>query len=165
MKTYIDYGVLIDEAMHIIVKKSLKIATEQDFIGDHHFFISFITQYPGVMLSKNLQKTYPYEMTIVLQFQFEELRVSDEYFSVKLSFNNVLEKIVVPFSAITVFADPSVKFGLQFRHIEMDQDQTNTHPMFDKKTPKNTKAKQKLEKQIKDSKADNVITLDSFRKK
>ncbi len=159
MKTYIDYGVLIDEAMHIIVKKSLKIATEEEFIGDHHFFISFITQYPGVKLSENLQKIYPHEMTIVLQFQFEELKVADEYFSVKLSFDNVLEKIVVPFAAITVFADPSVKFGLQFRHIEMDQE----HPMFDKKVPKS--ARKKLEKQIKDSKADNVITLDSFRKK
>ena len=117
----IDYSALVDDAMHLIVKKSLRIFAQANLHGDHHFFISFITKYPGVVISEKLHNKYPYEMTIVLQHQFEKLIVSDDHFSVLLSFDNQQEKIVIPFAALTAFADPSVKFGLQFRHIDDSQ--------------------------------------------
>ena len=53
-------------------------------------------------------------MTIVLQYQFWDLFVWDERFEVKLSFTNVPERLVVPFSAVKAFYDPSAQFGLQF---------------------------------------------------
>ena len=53
-------------------------------------------------------------MTIVLQYQFWDLQVTNERFEVKLSFSNVPERLVVPFSAVKAFYDPSAQFGLQF---------------------------------------------------
>jgi hypothetical protein len=162
---FINYGALIDEAMHIIVKKSLEIAASKKLPGEHHFFISFITKFPGVNLSDKLRKKYPQEMTIVLQFQFEELKVEETSFSVVLSFDNVKEKVIVPFAAITAFADPSVKFGLQFRHIdEQPEEDELTGTDVERHTGPITSGKP-IKEIIKESGATNVITLDSFRKK
>ncbi|MFV9875133.1 MAG: SspB family protein [Rickettsiales endosymbiont of Dermacentor nuttalli] len=170
MADIINYSSLIDDAMRIIVKKSLEIlaSTPVNKIGDHHFFISFITTYPKVVLSPKLLQKYPKEMTIVLQYQFEDLQIKDDQFSVILSFDNVKERIIIPFSAITAFADPSVKFGLQFRHIESSLEDIN--PTTDSadvslKGDINHNNAKDVQNMIKESGATNVITLDSFRKK
>lgn len=124
---YIDYGVLVDEAMHTIVKKSLDIFNQSKDKGEHHFFISFITYHQEVQLSEKLRKKYPKEMTIVIQYQYEDLNVKDDFISVVLSFDNVKEKIHIPFKAMTAFADPSVKFGLQFKQL-IDDNVIIEHP-------------------------------------
>ena len=54
----IDYGKLVDEAMHVIVYRVLKIIQERGLPGNHHFFISFVTKHPGVKLSKTLTNKY-----------------------------------------------------------------------------------------------------------
>src|SRR5262249_37213049 len=82
--------------------------------GEHHFFITFVSKAEGVKLSPRLLAQYPEEMTIILQHQFWDLAVLDDRFEVGLSFGGVPERLVVPFSAIKSFLDPSVKFGLQF---------------------------------------------------
>lgn len=166
-KNYIDYGILIDEAMHFIVKKSLKLASSTKLIGDHHFFISFLTKYPGVQLSSKLKYKYPEEMTIVLQFQFEALTVEEDHFSVVLSFDNIKELIVIPFASITAFADPSVKFGLQFRHISKDNED-NLENIFNEKD--NFLNHQQFSDSNKSTKVehlttdDKIVNLASFRK-
>src|SRR5262249_61024423 len=81
---------------------------------EHHFYISFLTQAQGVILSKRLKEKYPSEMTIVLQHRFWDLIVSEDRFEVKLTFDGIPERLVVPFAAIKVFIDPSVRYGLQF---------------------------------------------------
>ena len=158
-KNPIDYSLLVDDAMHLIVKKSLEIFSERKFIGDHHFFISFITKYPGVSISEKLHNKYPYEMTIVLQHQFENLIVKDDHFSVELSFDNQQEKIAIPFAALTAFADPSVKFGLQFRHIDESQHMGMPITKEFKKNSQITTPKPVKEK------TDNVISLDFHNKR
>lgn len=158
-KNPIDYSLLVDDAMHLIVKKSLEIFSENESIGDHHFFISFITKYPGVVISDKLHNKYPYEMTIVLQHQFENLIVKDNQFSVELSFDNQQEKVIIPFAALTAFADPSVKFGLQFRHSDESYLDASTAHNAPKKPSKITSPKPAKEK------ADNVISLDFHNKK
>lgn len=82
--------------------------------GEHHFFISFATRAPGVRISEELLKQYDKEMTIVLQNQYWDLKVAESTFEVGLSFNGQPEILVIPFSAIKGFFDPSVQFGLQF---------------------------------------------------
>ncbi len=161
-KTLIDYSLLVDDAMHLIVKKSLQIFAENEFHGDHHFFISFITKYPGVAISEKLHNKYPYEMTIVLQHQFEKLVVSDDHFSVFLSFDNQQEKIVIPFASLTAFADPSVKFGLQFRHLDEAQAENKLPKSKDKNItiPTATKPSKPPTEQ-----AGNIIALDFKNKK
>jgi hypothetical protein len=82
--------------------------------GDHHFFITFDTQAPGVKLSSRMRAQYPQDMTIVLQHQFWDLAVTDDVLEVGLSFGGVPERLAIPMAAIKSFVDPSVKFGMQF---------------------------------------------------
>jgi hypothetical protein len=166
----INYGELIDDAMHLIVKKALKLAALRPLPGDHHFFISFVTKYPGVSISNKLLEKYPNEMTIVLQFQFEELIVEEDYFSVILSFGGVKEKLVIPFASLTAFADPSVKFGLQFRYAWDKKEEVDDLPKaeitkFNSLSKNTAQPKEVLNDSSKPVDSDNVITLDKFRKK
>jgi hypothetical protein len=162
-KEVIDYGLLIDEAMQAIVKKALLIVEKQGLPNEHHFYITFDTEFPGVMIPDTLHKRYPEEMTIVLQHQFWDLEVEEERFSVVLSFDNIRHSLVVPFSALTAFADPSVKFGLQFRHAGMVQ-KSRTEKSDEEATPPAKKGK-KGKKDATVTPKDNVVSLDSFRKK
>lgn len=113
-KDTIDYPGLIDTAMRGVVREALIHVDKFGLPGEHHFFISFQTNYPGVSISPQLKSRYPEEITIVVQHQFWDLKIEKERFSIMLSFNNIPEKLVVPFDALTAFADPSIKFGLQF---------------------------------------------------
>lgn len=110
----IDYEALAREALRGVVKAVLQKVAAQGLPGDHHFYVSFATGAPGVTLSKRLRERYPDEMTIVLQHRFWDLLVSDDRFEVKLTFDGIPERIVIPFSAIKVFVDPSVRFMLPF---------------------------------------------------
>lgn len=155
----IDYSALVDSAMHLIVKKSLEIFSASKNRGEHHFYISFITKYPEVVLSDKLHNRYPYEMTIVLQHQFEDLRIEDDRFSVLLSFDGEQERLVVPFAALSAFADPSVKFGLQFRHVD--------DLLVSNKEVHHIKEPQSKSKPSKNSSksASNIVALDFQNKK
>jgi uncharacterized protein len=111
---YIRYDILTQEALRGVVRTVLVDAAANGLPGDHHFFITIDTNAEGVKISTRLKAQYPEEITIVLQHQFWDLRVTEQGFEVGLSFNGISEKLVVPFAAITRFLDPSVQFGLQF---------------------------------------------------
>ncbi len=111
---YIRYDILTQDAMRSVVQTVLADAAGKGLPGEHHFFISFDTRADGVVLSPRLKAQYPKEMTIVLQHQFWDLIVTHDRFEVGLSFSGIPERLVVPFRAITGFADPSVQFVLQF---------------------------------------------------
>lgn len=106
------YEALVLDALRGVVKTVLQRVHKRGMPGDHHFYISFETNAPGVSLSKRLKDQYPQEMTIVLQHQFWDLAVHDDRFEVRLSFNSIPERLVIPFAAIRVFSDPSVQFAL-----------------------------------------------------
>jgi uncharacterized protein len=162
----IDYGRLIDESMHDIVRRTLKLAEQHGLSHEHHFYISFMTDYPGVSITDRLKEKYPEEMTIVLQYQYWDLIVTDTQFSVVLSFENVKNSLVIPYKAITSFADPSVKFGLQFRHAfdvmeakklqDHMQNATIKAPSIGEEMPDGEPPR---------GSNNNVVALDSFRKK
>jgi hypothetical protein len=114
VESTIDYEGLAQEAMRGVVRKVLASTAKTGLAGNHHFYISFDTEAPGVSLSRRLKEKYPQEMTIVLQHRFWDLAVTEERFEVKLTFDGIPERLVVPFDAIKVFFDPSVRFGLQF---------------------------------------------------
>ena len=111
---HIRYDVLARDAMRGVLRRVLTDAAKQGLPGDHHFYITFLTQAEGVKLSDRLMAQYPDEMTIILQHQFWDLAVTEDRFEVGLSFGGVPERLVIPFSAIKSFLDPSVQFGLQF---------------------------------------------------
>jgi hypothetical protein len=116
MTNEINYATMIDQAMRHVVRDVMRKVSGTGLPGEHHFFITFATQHPGVKISDALRTRYPNEMTIVLQHQFWDFAIDDHTFSVSLSFGGVPEKLTVPFAALTAFADPGVKFGLQFQH-------------------------------------------------
>jgi hypothetical protein len=111
---HIRYDILVQEALRGMVRNVLADAAKGGLAGDHHFFVTFDTTAEGVKLSDRLRERYPEEMTVVLQHQFWDLRVTDELFEVGLSFGGVAERLTVPLAAIKEFKDPSVQFMLQF---------------------------------------------------
>lgn len=115
---HIRYDVLAREAMRGVLRRVMADAAKRGLPGDHHFYITFLTQAEGVKLSPRLMAQYPVEMTVILQHQFWDLVVTDDRFEVGLSFGGVPERLIVPFNAIKSFLDPSVQFGLQFETSE-----------------------------------------------
>lgn len=108
------YDALVDDALRGVVRRVLRQVADKGLPGSHHFYISFRSTDPGVKLPDYLRAKYPDEMTIVLQHQYWDLIITDEFFEVTVSFNKQQERIKVPFGALSAFVDPSVRFGLQF---------------------------------------------------
>jgi hypothetical protein len=108
------YDQLAQDALRGVVREALRKVQRSGLPGEHHFYIAFNTRFPGVVLSERIAARYPREMTVVLQHQFWNLVVTEDLFEVELSFDNIPEKLVVPFAAVKGFLDPSVQFGLQF---------------------------------------------------
>jgi uncharacterized protein len=114
----IDYDALLHEAFREaqrgVMRTILTRVAEQGLPGEHHFYVSFHTQAPGVSIAPRLLQKYQAEMTIVLQHRFWDLIVQADRFEVKLTFDSIRERLIIPFSAVRMFFDPSVPFGLQF---------------------------------------------------
>src|SRR6186997_2146655 len=129
---HIRYDILVQEALRGMVRDVLaEAAKNKGLPGEHHFFITFDTTAEGVRLSPRLRAQYPQEMTIVLQHQFWDLKVTDAAFEVGLSFGGVAEKLIVPLAAIKVFADPSVQFTLQFETLVEAVEEAEIGPAAD----------------------------------
>lgn len=159
------YDRMVERALRGVVREAVREVIKDGLSGDHHFYITFLTDHPGVKIPDYLRERYPGEMTIVLQYQFYDLEVDDEHMGVTLSFNNVPERLEVPLPAITIFADPSVNFALQFQPLEGAGEDDGD------KTPSGPKGKKsKADKADKDAdgspaKTGEVVSLDQFRKK
>lgn len=156
MDDELQYDVMVESALRGVVRQALQQVARSGLPGEHHFYITFRTDHSGVEMRPELRAQHPGDMTIVLQYQFWDLDVSAESFSVTLSFNNRSEHLHVPFEAVVAFADPSVRFGLQF---EAGEDS-------DEKDWAETGAAESSESAKTDGKegGDNVVTLDRFRK-
>jgi len=161
---HIRYDILTQEALRGVVRKVLSEVARTGLPGEHHFFISFLTRAPGVRLSQRLLDQYPNDMTIVLQNQFWDLKVSETGFEVGLSFDDKPEALAIPFAAIKGFFDPSVQFGLQLTGATAAPSDDETAEMGQEaKTlaaAVASAAPAPLEKP-----GEKVISLDAFRKK
>jgi len=113
----IPYDEIVQEALRAVVGRVLGQVVDSGgtLPGEHHFYITFKTEAPGVVIPDHLKERFPDEMTIVLQNKFWDLSVSEGGFSVGLSFNQRAASLEIPFAAITAFVDPAVDFGLQFQ--------------------------------------------------
>ncbi|WP_380782169.1 SspB family protein [Sphingomonas sp. R86520] len=124
----IPYDEIVQEALRAVVGRVLgSVAEAGGLPGEHHFYITFKTQAPGVDIPKRLIERFPDEMTIVMQNRYWDLVVDDERFSIGLSFNQVPSKLVIPYSAITGFQDPAVSFELRFQAQEGAEDALGDH--------------------------------------
>lgn len=159
---HIRYDVLAREALRGVLRQVLKDAADNGLPGDHHFYITFLSKAPGVKLSPRLLAQYPEEMTVILQHQFWDLDVTDDRFEVGLSFGGVSERLVVPFSAIKSFFDPSVQFGLQF---EPSEQAMPTGGLIDPPAATPQVKDEPAPEPAKPSDGAEVVRLDRFRKK
>ena len=153
----IPYDEIVQEALRAVVGRVLgSVAAGGGTLpGEHHFYITFKTQAPGVDVPKRLIERFPDEMTIVLQNRFWDLLVDDERFSVGLSFNQVPSKLVIPYSAITGFHDPAVNFELRFQAQEGPDGGPDGHDEAENDGPTATPVED----------GSNVVAVDFKRKK
>jgi hypothetical protein len=120
---HIRYDLLAQNALRGVIRSVLAEAAKNGLPGEHHLYVTFHTQAPGVRISPRLREKYPEEMTIVFQHQFWDLVVTEIAFEVGMAFGGVAEKLVIPFDAVKSFFDPSVQFGLQFEPSGEKQDE------------------------------------------
>ncbi len=159
----IRYDILAQDALRGVIRKVLTEVSRTGLPGDHHFFVKFATRAPGVRISSRLLKEYPEEITIVLQHQFWDLKVTEQSFEVGLSFNDVPERLLVPFTALRGFYDPSVPFGLQF---DMASTADNARePVHEDAPPPAVEATEPNSIEPAANGAAEVVSLDAFRKK
>lgn len=159
-KTVLRYDKMVEDALRGVLRESL-IASQNGLPGDHHFYITFRTRHPGVDIADHIRARYPDEMTIVLQHQYWGLEVTPEWFEVTLSFNRINERLHIPFAAVTAFADPSAKFGLQFQADTSVE--TEVPSEIEAETPEVKDVKP--EEPASGEQSGQVIALDAFRKK
>jgi hypothetical protein len=156
------YERMVEDALRGVVREALSQAAKDGLPGEHHFYITFRTDHPDVDIPDSLRERYHNEMTIVLQHQFWNLKIEERRFEVTLSFSNIPHRLVVPYEAVVAFADPSVRFGLQFEAPEglPDLESSEETAGQDKDGPDG-------DKPAGDAPGGDtkVVTLDTFRKK
>ena len=116
VESLLPYDEWTEAAMRQVMVRALAHAAAHGLPGEHHFYLTFRTDHPGVVIPARLRAQYPQEMTIVLQHQFWDLTMDEAsgLVSVGLSFGGVPTTLVIPLDAVTGFADPFVRFGLRF---------------------------------------------------
>jgi len=157
----IAYGRLMHHAMRGLIQTVLQDVAEHGLPGDHHFFITFDTQHPGVAIADWLEDRYPEEMTVVIQHWYDNLMVDDDGFGITLNFGDSPEPLRIPFDAILTFVDPSVEFGLRFESSTNATDGPDDDPKATTPIRSNAKDDAKPAKGAHDA---DVVRLDTFRK-
>ncbi|MDR2666871.1 MAG: ClpXP protease specificity-enhancing factor SspB [Holosporales bacterium] len=146
MSRKLDYGFLLKKASLSVVKEVLKQISKDGLFKKQHIYVTFSLNHPGTRVSQFLREEFEDEMTVVLQYEFWDLRVDDYGFSVSLAFQHSDETLYIPFSSIILVSDPSEDFSLEF-----------TPDCSDIKHEKHENTNQQ-------SSSKKVISLDIFRK-
>ena len=165
------YDIWVEEALRSVIKKTLVHVAGHGLPGDHHFYITFLTQDEGVQIPGRLRAQHPNDMTIVLQYQYDDLQAGDDAFSVSLSFGGIKERLVIPYAAVISFADPSVNFALQLKMLPIDDEDDDED--YDSESLEHLGATRRTgsadathgDDDDDEPKTGEVIALDSFRKK
>ncbi|MEP1766062.1 MAG: ClpXP protease specificity-enhancing factor SspB [Sulfitobacter sp.] len=161
MSRTIDYGNLMHDAMRSLIRNVLLDVADNGLPGEHHFFITFDTSHPDAELADWLSDRYPDEMTVVMQHWYDNLDVTEDGFSITLSFGDAPEPLYIPYDAIRTFVDPSVEFGLRFEQQESDEKK----PVLSEiDTPLPQTEEFELEVEEEETKDAEIVSLDSFRK-
>jgi len=109
---FLDYKSLIKSSLIDVIKHALKKTSEYGISNGHHFYITFDTTDSKNQIPEYLKKDYPKTMMIVIENEFWNLKVEQEYFSVDLKFKGKVDHLRINFSSLKTFVDPSVSFTL-----------------------------------------------------
>lgn len=145
--TELNYGLMMQRALRSVMAEALGTVAESGLPGDHHFYITIDTRHPETDLPNWLRVEYPEQITIVLQFEYSDLEVTEDGFGVRMSFADRPAAIYAPFDAVLTFVDPSVEFGLKFDATEISEEDA-PEPADEPKTEE----------------GGEVVSLDQFRK-
>jgi hypothetical protein len=157
-ESLIPYDEIVQDALRAVVGRVLReVERSGGLPGDHHFYITFKTRMPGVLIPKHLMERFPDEMTIVIQHRFWDLKVEEEGFSVGLSFGGVAAALQVPFAAVTQFHDPAVEFALTFQ-ANAAEEPPEEHEQAENDRPEDGAAEPADD-------GSNVVSVDFTRKK
>ena len=161
-ESLLPYETWMEQALRRVVQTALDHAARHGLPGAHHFYITFRTDHPGVVIPPRLRAQYPQEMTIVLQHQYDHLVVDDEaaMFSVRLSFGGIPATLAIPFAAVVGFADPAVRFALQFHALEDEADGAD-----DEAPPPDEAGEPQEPPPPPPSSEPQVVSLDAFRRR
>lgn len=164
-KSLLPYDRWTEEALRQVVVRALDHVAREGLPGGHHFYITFRTDHPGVELPPRLRAQYPQEITIVLQHQFWDLRLDEAagLVSVGLSFGGVPTTVVVPFASITAFADPEIRFALQFRSAVPARPEPASKALVAQ--PAAPKPPAHEERAASEPETPQVVSLDAFRRR
>ena len=121
-ETGLNYGLMMQRALRHVMSDALRQVSAHGLPGDHHFYITYDTGHPAAVIPDWLADQYPDQITIVLQHEYDDLEVSTDGFSVRMSFTDRPASLFVPFDAVMTFVDPSVEFGLKFDATEVEDE-------------------------------------------
>ncbi len=159
MQDLIGYDDIIENSMRSVIYEAFKRIEKTGLPGKHYFMLTFLTRYPGVVVSKSLLEKFSEEMTIAIQHQYKSISVERDKFSISLSFGGKYEKLIIPYKAITSFSDPSMNFSLKFSvnygDLE-DLENIDSNQVSQKKSSTEGSANVDL--------SAKVISIDAFRK-
>jgi len=108
----IEYQKILDKNMLNVLKDILKDIRDNGLSNNNHLYITFLTNHKNVELPIWLRQNYPQEMTIIIQFEYYDLEINENNFSITLSFDDIKTNLKINYNAIVSFADPSANFGL-----------------------------------------------------
>ena len=109
---FLDYPKLIKSNLLNVIKYALKKTSEYGLSDEHHFYITFKTNFEKNIIPEYLKNDYPDTMMIVIENEYWNLKVFEGYFSIDLKFKGKIETLCIYFSSIKTFVDPSVSFTL-----------------------------------------------------
>ena len=141
----IEYQKILNKNMLNVFKDVLKNIRDNGLSNNNHIYITFLTNHKNVKLPNWLKQKYPQEMTIVVQYEYYDLKINNNNFSISLSFNDIKTNLIIDYNAIVSFADPSANFGLILQK---------------------NKAQKKINKNLdnKKTKKNNVINFSNYKK-
>ena len=135
----INYSKILKQNMLNVLRDVLKEIEKNGLIEGHHLYITFDTNTKNVIIPSWLKKKNPEIMTMVIQYEYWNLKVFEKKFEILLSFNDIRSNLSIPFQSIISFADPYANFGLKIR-------------------------KSLKKKSLKKNKKDNIIEFNKFKK-
>jgi uncharacterized protein len=155
-ESLLPYEQWIEQALRQVVALAIEHAASQGLPGGHHFYITFRTDFPGVVIPSRIRAQYPREMTIVLQHQFWDLCFDREVqaISVGLSFGGVPTTLTIPLEAVVEFADPHIRYGLRFQPAEPPDEAPEPEAAAEPEQPAPAPAEPA-----------QVVSLDAFRRR
>ena len=148
----IDYSKILKNNMINVFKDALKVVEKNGFKEGHHLYITFKTDDEDIIIPNWLKDKFPNEMTIIMQHEYWNFKVTKDYFNITLSFDDIKSDLKIPFNSVISFADPYANFGLKLINNEINQKKIKK---FQEKKSNNKKI---------DYKQNNIIDFDKFKK-